>query len=469
MDQKKIQRAAYLSPRSDKARIIILIVLAAVVCAAFFYFRDVSKQQSEASSVEKEEYANIPPTRVEVSAKVDPAVFASVRDASISERVVKEKEPYLHLIKQSAKLIPGDMEILGVRSADPEAILKDPASFRGKPILIKGNLQYYETEKFEDFELFKGYLTTLKGRYVYFTVLSMPDEFSIGDVVKLQGFFFKIYSFVLHGEETRVSDALFIVGRRLVSSFYTMKPVHEIDPAVLDSIYDYTLEDSSKDFQEKPLYHLLSYVQNLDSKKIETIPFSEHLASEVMFSAAKFRGKALDIVGKPVWLRRTLLGPEGENPLKGVRKVYRGLVLNYKGGFCYFFALDIPEWFSTDFKNLVHLKGFFFRNFSYISRKGTPQSAPVLVVCSIEKYLYPKDETIFYITLFIFGLTILMVGFFFFTVFRDRKHNREYRARFIAKKKELLQRAIEQKAAGSSRKTEPDEPAPEEKNPSGSS
>jgi hypothetical protein len=97
---------------------------------------------------------------------------------------------------------------------------------------------------------------------------------------------------------------------------------------------------------------------------------------------------------------------------------------------------------TTDFKDLVHLKGFFLRNFSYTTRKGNPQSAPTLVVRGIEKFVYPEDNTMVMVTLFIFGLTLLILGFFFFTVYKDRKLNREYRARFIEKKKQQLQRAM---------------------------
>jgi hypothetical protein len=451
---------SYMSPGSDRVRIIFLVCITLIVVSAFVYFKYTSSsRQQDDTDTRESDYINAPPSRVEVYADVKPELLAEVRDGSVAERVVKEKDPFLHLLCQSAKLIPGDMELLGVESADPEAIREDPTAFRGKPLSIKGNLQWYESEHFEEFKFFRGYLTTLEGQYVYFTVLGMPDEFAIGDVVKLQGYFFKVFSFTLPGEETRVSDALFLVGRRLITSFYKMDPVHEIDQNLLDTIYDYTLEDSSKEFPEKPLYHLLSYVQNLDDEEIAKVEFQELLASELMQKAGKFRGKPVDIVGHPVWLRNNLLGPAGENPLSGVKKTNCGLLLNYKGGFCYFYALDVPDWFSTDFKDLVHIKGFFFRNYSYTTRKGNPQSAPTVIVCDIEKFVYAEDNTMLYITFFVFGLTILIVGFFFITVFRDRKHNREYRTRFIEKKKELLKRALAQNAAASESAERGDPPA----------
>lgn len=438
MDPLKVHKNPYLTPRSDKVRLIALIIVTVIVITAFFYFRIDSQQKQE--SYDQDEYTYAPPVR-EVYAKVDPARLADVEDDNISDRVVKEMDPYLHLIKESAKILPGDMELLGAKIADIDAVRADPAAFRGKPLSIKGNLQWWETEQFQDFELFRGYMTTLEGDHVYFTVLGMPDDVALGDVFRLNGFFFKIFSFLLPQDDTRVSDAVFLVGRRLITSFYDMDPVTEVNVDLLDTITDYQLEGSLVDFQEKPLFHLLSYVQTLDDEAYAAIEFPEHLAMKIRSRPSEFRGQPVDVVGQLVWLRQTLLGPEGENPL-GIPKVHRGILYNHRGKFCYFFALDVPEWLKPEMRELVHLKGFFFRNYSWETREGATVSAPTLVVRGFEKYVIPEDNTMFYVTLFIFGLTIVIVGFFFISVFQDRKRAREYRSRFIAKKKQLLREAM---------------------------
>lgn len=446
MDIPKLQKAGNLGPGSDKTRLIVLIVLTAVVIAAFIYFR-IDSMQEEPEIVTDENYANIPAPQREVYAKVDPAELEEVKDGVVSERIVKEREPFLHLMSQAAKLIPGDMEALGVEILSPSKALEQPANFRGRPFSVKGNLQWFEEEEFEDFEYFRGYLTTLDGEYIYFTVLRMPNDLEIGDVVRLQGFFFKTYSFLLSDEETRVSDALFIVGMRLIPSFYTMEPAREINMDLLSTLIDSTLEDSSIEFQEKPLFHLLSYVQNMDRESYESIVFEERLATEVRNNSPKYRGAALDVVGQLVWLQDSLLGPEGENPL-GIKKAFRGLVFNNKGGFCYFFALDLPEWLSLQNRDLVHLKGFFFRNYTFINRQGRTQSVPTLVVGGIDKFIIPEDNTMLMVTFFILGMTLFLLGFFFFTVFRDRRRNREYRAQFIRKKKAQLEQALKNAKKG---------------------
>lgn len=441
VDLSRIDKKIPSGPGSDKARIIFLVVITAIVVVAFFFFRFQSAELAQENAAATTDHILAPPSRIEVSAKVDPALLVDVKDSTISERVVKEMDPFLHLIKQAAKLIPGDMELLNVSLCDPEALLADSAAFRGKPLSIKGNLQWWEKENFQDFQLYRGYLTTLKGESVYFTVLNMSDEVSIGDVVKLEGFFFKIFSFTLPGDGTRVSEAPFLVGRRLINSFYEMEPVNELDMDLLGTIYDYSLEDSSREFQEKPLFHVLSYVHNMNDETFNSIDFPDTLASEILFRSSTFRGQPVKVAGHPIWTRTRMLGPGGENPI-GIEKVFHGILLNHKGGFCYYIALDIPRWLSSDYKDLINIKGFFLRNYSYVTRKGTPQSAPVLVVGGFEKFVYPEDNTMAYVTFFIIGLTVLIVGFFFFTIFVDRKRSKEYRTRFIENKKKLLRRAL---------------------------
>ncbi len=446
MDLSRLDKTVPSGPGSDKARLIFLVVITAVVVVAYFFFRFQASDADQGNIAEPTDHILAPPSRIEVSAAVDPAQLEIVKDSTTSERVVKEMEPFLHLIKQAARLIPGDMELLGVSLCDTEHLLADPGDSRGQPLSIKGNLQWWEKEKFQDFQLYRGYITTLKGEYVYFTVLNISDDVSIGDVVKLEGFFFKIFSFTLPGEGTRVSDAPFLVGRKLISSFYDMDPVAELNLDLLGSIYDYSLEDSSREFQEKPLFHVLSYVHHMGDETFESIEFPDTLASEILFRSSTYRGQPVKVAGHPIWTRTRRLGPGGENPLD-VDKVFHGILLNHKGGFCYYIALDIPRWLTGDYKDLINIKGFFLRNYSYVTRKGTPQSAPVLVVRGFEKFEYPEDNTMIYVTFFIIGLTILIVGFFFFTVFVDRKRSKEYRTRFIENKKKLLQRAMNEAAS----------------------
>lgn len=437
---------------SDRTRISLLIFLTAVIIALFFYFQNASMKKQQELDVDPDTMLDTPPSVREVYASVDPALLESVEDETPAQRVVKEGEAYAHLIIESGKLIPGDMELLGTQAADPKAILEDPAAYRGLPMEIKGNIQYYDQDTFENHTIFNGYLTTLEGDTIYFTVLNMPESFMFGGVMKLRGFFFKVFSFTLPDEMERIStNALFFVGNRLVPSFYTMDPVAELDIDLLEAIADMDPESATKDFQEKQLYHLLSYVQNMDEKTRKEMKYLERTPSEVIPRSFQHRGKALDIVGYVKWLRKRRLGPEGENPLD-VRNVHHGVAANFRNGlsWCYFIAPELPEWLELN--DFVHIKGIFFRNYIYTNQRGHPTQAPVLVATGIERFIIPEDKSIENLQAIFLGLAVLMLAFFVIIIFRDRKKSKEFHARFIEKKKKQLARAmgVPSPAAGNS-------------------
>ncbi len=450
MDVSKIQKLATpTGPFSDRTRITLLVILTLVIIALFFYFQNLSMKQQQELDVDPETLLDTPPAVREVYAKVDPALLTSVRDGTPAERVVKESEPYSHLINEAAKLIPGDMELLDTKLADPKAILADPAAFRGKPLEIKGNIQYFGQDTFKNHTITNGYLTTLEGDTVYFTVLNMPESFMYGGVMKLRGFFFKLFSFTLPDEMERISsNALFFVGNRLVPSFYSIDPVTSLDFDLLEVIADMDPESATRDFQEKQLYHLLSYVVNMDEETKKGLEYIEKTPSEVIPRSFQNRGKPLDIVGYVKWLRMRQLGPEGENPL-GLKNVHHGVAANFRGGlsWCYFIAPELPEW--LDINDFVHLKGIFFRNYIYTNQRGHPTQAPVLIITDIEEFVIPEDESIAYLQAIFLGMAVLMLGFFVLILFRDRKKSKELHARFIEKKKKQLAKAMSEVSAGS--------------------
>lgn len=444
MDLSKLKDPRGVHSSTDGPRLIILTVLAFIVVAAFFFFNYQAGKQQDESSIQPDSFVEIPETRRMPGANVELGLLAEVRDEKLSDRVVKETAPYIHLIAQAARLVYGDMELLGVETLDPEAVRNDPATHRGRPYAIKGRLEGFEKIEEHDFELYRGFMATRNGEYVYFTVLDIPSDVVIGDVVKLQGFFFKLYSFNLP-EEVRVSDAVYIVGKQLVPSFYDMAPAHELDQALLDTLYDYDILDMAKPFEEKHLYHLLSYVENVDQETIDSLRFQELLPPEILRKPGDFRGQPVQILGEVVLLPvQRDLGPRGENPL-GIKRIYHGVLLNYAGGkygFCYFLSLTKPDWMKK--KDLVYVRGFFLRNYAYRTQNENLQPSILVVAVDFEKFVIPEDYTMAYISIAILAGTVLVFIIFFISIFRDRKHNRIYREKFIQRKKAQLTSVLEQ-------------------------
>jgi len=422
---------------------------------AFLYFHFSAFNSKSEDDINPEEFLSAPDAIRIPAAKVIPEKLSEVKDTDISDRVVKEKEPFVHLIKEAAKLVYGDMEILGLKKADSKAILDDPSACRGLPYEIKGNLQWYEEITDLDFKLFRGYILSLEGEYFYFTVREMPRDLKIDDVVKLQGFFYKVYSFNLQGEDKRINNAVYLVGKSLIPSFYELQPALKLDFALLDTLYDFNVEDMFKPFEEKPLYHMLSFVNNIDDETFELMRkdklFEEHLAKDIRAKPGVFRGAPVRVLGEIIWTVERTLGPEGENPI-GVRSVYHGININYRGNFCYFISFEDPKEMKKD--GMFYHDGFFFRNFAYKSRNDKICLAPVLIARGFERYNIPEDNTLKLVSYAIL-IGAILAGFCFITyIVRDRKENLKYRDKFIKRKKLELSRVISEQnkqveAAGS--------------------
>jgi hypothetical protein len=443
LDLSKLKNPRGVSSSMDGARLIIMTVLTIVVVVLFFFFRYQAGQQQDESSIQPDSFVEIPETRRVPGATVDPMLLADVRDEKLSDRVVKETAPYLHLIQQAARLVYGDMELLDVERLVPETVRNHPAAYRGKPFEVKGRLESFEKIAEHEFELYRGFLTTRNGDAVYFTVLDIPWDAAIGDVVKLQGFFFKLYSFNLP-EEERVTDAIYLVGKQLIPSFYDMEPVHELNMKLLNTLWDYDILDMAKPFEEKHLYHMLSYVENLDPETVKSLDYQELLPPEILRKPGEFRGKPVQILGEVVLLPvQRDLGPRGENPL-GIKRVYHGVLLNYAGGkygFCYFISLKRPDWMRK--KDLVYVRGFFMRNYAYRTQNENLQPSILVVAADFEKFVLPEDYTMAYISIAILAGTLVVFSIFFISIFRDRKHNRLYREKFIQRKKAQLKSMLE--------------------------
>ncbi|MFH2001603.1 MAG: hypothetical protein ABIK28_18105 [Planctomycetota bacterium] len=444
MDLSKLKSPRGVPTGSGSNRLIVLTVVTLIVLGAYLYFNYQAHLPQDEGVIDPGTYSEIPHSIRLPGAKVDLAKLSEIKDKDLAQRVIKETEPYHHLVQQAARLVYGDMELLGARKALWEEIVNDPQAFRGKPLEIKGNLQWFEKTTFNEVPLYRGSLVSKDGKDYYFTILNMPAEIKVHDVVKLQGFFFKLYSFNAPEDDRRIDNAVFLVGKQLIPSFYQMEPVTTLDMDLLNSIYDYDILDLAKYFEEKPLYHILSYVQNMDKETLQKIDFgNEVLPPEILRKPDQYRGKPVKILGEIVLMPvEKVLGPDGENPLNTAR-CYHGVLLNYRGGkmgFCYFISLEKPAWMKKD--DLVYMKGFFFRNYAYRTQNENLQPAPLIIVSGFEKFVLPEDNTIAYFSIGILGVSFLISLYFFMNVMKDRKHNQQYREKFIANKKKQLSRVL---------------------------
>ena len=114
----------------------LLIVVVGVYL--FTAFPEPNRESSPPNESMRPMYSseNSPP-----AAQVHPELLQEVADDTEVQRITREQQPFLHVLMESAKLVPGDFLRLGTRELDADLcdqIEKDPASHRGLPMSARG-------------------------------------------------------------------------------------------------------------------------------------------------------------------------------------------------------------------------------------------------------------------------------------------------------------------------------------------
>src|SRR5690606_10658365 len=122
----------------------------------------------------------------------------------------------------------------------------DPAGRRGAPVWAIGTLRWVASETFDALRTWRGELVDEQGRSWAFLVPTEPWNVAVGDVVRIAGFFYKVW-------ETRRADgswmtAPLVVGEELLASAFRMDPVTELRQNALDRVDDHDLAAASRPF-----------------------------------------------------------------------------------------------------------------------------------------------------------------------------------------------------------------------------
>jgi hypothetical protein len=334
---------------------------------------------------------------------VDFELLKEVNDATEAERIVREPQPFLHLLIEAGKLEPGDFTRLGAHVAD-EALYRElllrPAAWRGLPVTAKARFNFATEEKVPlgardpageelQFRYWRGVATDDFGRIWSYSLLEEPTGLVAGDVIKIEGFFFKkLALFDRHYPEELIDPTAHLVGKRIVKSWLPMAPVTELSSELLATVRDDSL-DERRALPDEPLWHLLSFVQHADAEWIA----ASAEASEAAFDRenpdardatyqALLREPALHR-GTPVRLVGALLDQppssrDEENPLE-LPHIWHTFIVHGGPTFTYLVSAEPPpEWAAG--QAAVQVEGLFFKLHAYEARNDRMVTCPVVVV-----------------------------------------------------------------------------------------
>lgn len=434
------------APHGDRNRLIAMVALFIVFFGAFIALRSNLARRStgdERGRYLAQEVA--PPLDRVPAARVDPQQLAAVADGTRTEQIIREPEPYTHLLGEARKLTPGDLEALGLKPIDFEALARDPKAHRGQPFEVKGRLERIDVDKGDRFQEIRGWLVEPGGRRAAFTV-TRESAVQVGDVVRLQGFFFKLAAIEISPGE--YADGVpFLIGRQLTRAFLDLPPIQELADVPLYECTDYDVRDLV-DLQEDILYYLLAWVRGLTPERAAELEVSDVSWSDLRREPDRWRGKAVRLLGRYAdgleWQRT--LGPDGENPL-GTRVFYDGILVCQGDRPVRWIGFDrIPDAALVDSK-LMTVTGVFFKNYAWENGKKQLMQGPVLVPLRFDPYVIPPNKAMEQIGYIVAGMTGLMVLIFVISVFRDKKSSEAWRRDFLRRKKRSLERSLKQAAA----------------------
>jgi len=436
-----------------------LIILAVVFVAAFSLFAWLRWMESAPLEAEPADAGVIPMEAVEgiapPGATIDHDLLAEVRDATESERVIREPQPFLHLLFEAGKLVAGDfrrMKAPFVDDALHERILAAPDAWRGRPLVAKARFSFATEERIplaeggEQFRFWRGVAGDDLGRTWSFSVLEPPGDLAPGDVIRIEGFFFKKLALFDPVDSRQLIDpTLHLIGKRVVKSFLHMPSVRELSPAILSTLRDYEIQDRL-DLPDEPLWHVLSYVDNTDADVLaaaaeESVNRESGEALYVTSAALlkdpdRYRGEAVRLLGsmsrdQPPWPKD--LGPDGENPLD-IPVVWHSLLVHQGPTFTYLISKERPPGWTRGNPTVI-VEGIFFKLFTYQAKNRQTVTCPLVVVKRFVPFTIESEALRSGISWALIGLSVPLVGGLLFWAMRDRKAAEELRHRRSARRR----------------------------------
>lgn len=412
---------------SERRRLLLLAAAFVAVLAVFFAIGALRHKAAPPAGPEapaREESTLILPP-------VDREVLAGVRDDTPEARAILEPEPFAYLARMAQALVPEHLWRLGEPTLPFDRLPGEAAALRGTPVRLRGEvLHATPMRRSPDApEEYWARMRTDEGREFLFVSLRVPETLFGGENYALaDGYFFKVYSTSLGGEEVTLP---LVVGRALTPSYRKAAPTREVDPALLTDVRDATLlEKVELDF--RGMWHLMNVARTLrvDRAALDAIfagtpELDRDMVLRLKDEAPLLRGRPFRIPGRVVergfWYERA-----GENPLRE-EFVTNGFLGNFSLGRApvRLLAPGKVNLLRPGGKVRRWYRGWFLQWWAYEDRDGNTRLAPVFVVADIVEEPLPESPLLNFLLWTFLGGTALFGGMMVVLVRRERRRARE--------------------------------------------
>ncbi len=396
-----------------------------------------------------------PITEVSVEVPVlNPEIMDQARDETRVERLVRESEPFSHLLEASLNVVPAAARQLGMpqQPLDVEQLRANPRQHRGNYLWSKGELLGLSGpiagHPVPDYDYYEGRLENPEGKTVMFAVSLPPDpEIEIGDWVRIEGFFLKLRD----GHFPEVDRAPMLVGPQLLSDQPDWDPVLQLDARVLDSIADGNFAGSYREglhsdltleeYQDTPLWHLTSYaLSHKDDKSLtEWREVPAYVEEDQWFAIMRGeypKGMPMRVLGE-LLMGRTIQADRNPIGVEAWTEVW--VRIHDLGGRL------VPVWIperlnSLKTRDAVELRAYLFKRHAYNSIEGDRRFTPLFVAPTLDRYINVEHPLVRQIGLVMAGIVALLTVLFYFMARSDRITRAQHETAMIERRRRRRQR-----------------------------
>jgi hypothetical protein len=363
-----------------------------------------------------------------------------VRDATDSQRVILEAEPFAGLLAVSRGLFGGHLKRLG-EPVFPFANAAERADeLRGGIYRMRGSIVEADIiERTAGEPEFWCLVETPGGERFFYATSKVPKTlFGSLNYVLADGIFFKYYTRTLG--DTRATAPL-LVGRELVASYPEVAPVPEPNTLLLAEVVDPDI-GSDEPLDERGLWHLLNVARTVMAEDggterafADAQTLDDPLLEDLAQAPEIYRGQPF-LLGGMVRGRPSPVNL-GENPLR-MPQMETAWLRNNSSGVDTLLHLLAPQGFDfNEPEGAVLFHGWFLQLYAYEDRDGNLRRAPVFIVTDIEGVAGKPPPWASDVLWGFIGLSVLLAGAMVVLIRRDKKRAAEFDAMRRARRRGL--------------------------------
>ena len=421
--------------RNDRIRILIMAGAVIVLGVGYLFTsaqekryraQEQDQEQPDLPGAEEQEVAHsvvVPPFDM-------PEVLAGIRDSTPAERVIVNGEALTAVFNYGRLLTPRHYEAAGLRDLSPEVraeLERDPSAHRVQPLRMRGWIESLGKRRRSESlpEEWAGSLRLEDDHFAHFVVLEVPPGAAVGQFVRIDGMFLKLYSAEAPSAVGGRMQGPLLLGPAAVPSYPRVDTSKQIELTALDGVRDDQAGDVTG-IPERALWQLMARARaGDDSVDWSSAPVIDgQVIGELLKDGDAYRGKPFRLE-----ISRNMGGwteSAGENPLR-LERLTLGWIGNqtWKGQvpiISFYAPLDKPELRDRNgVSKYLTGRGYFFKTKVYERGAGDIGRAPVFVMEAVDVFVPRPDGTPAKMMWGVLVGLVLMIALLWFLLLRDRK------------------------------------------------